>query len=142
MASELTVSLVEVISMDRFDELRKLLDSGAEITHEDLVRLGVVRVVDDLTFQRNRLLEFQQRYNTHSYVFYRTYVEAPEELDSRISEYDAFEWARRCRLFSEAGGHLFSLPQPGAALTAQMGQAETSGDNGRWGQQPPPSTIL
>lgn len=127
--------------MDEFDELQKLLDSGVEITHEDLVRLGVVRVVDDLTFHRNRLLEFQLRYNTHSYEFYRSYGEASAEFNVRVPEYDASEWIERYRLFVKAGGDPFSLPQPGAVPTALMGQAEISDHNARRGHQPPPFTI-
>lgn len=36
---------------EKFQELLRLLDSGEEITREDLIRLGVLRVVSEEEFR-------------------------------------------------------------------------------------------
>lgn len=112
--------------MTSVEELRKLLDSGVEITEDDLIRLGVVRVVDELTFQRNRLAEFERRYHIESQDFYRSFREAPFDYSARVPDSDAFEWVRRYERFLNAGGDPFTLPGASSSAPPSPGQANKS----------------
>ncbi|MGE5590126.1 MAG: hypothetical protein ACM3ZA_05860 [Bacillota bacterium] len=112
--------------MTSVEELRKLLDSGVEISEADLIRLGVVRVVDDLTFQRNRLIEFERKYHIETLEFYRSFRENYFDYSAQVPKFDALEWVHRYERFLDAGGDPFTLPPAGTAGSPSRGQASNN----------------
>lgn len=113
--------------MDTIAKLKKLFESGAQVSYEDLVSMGIVRVVDDMTFHINRLLEFQERYGLQSHAFYRSYEETWGNWYSGfVPDDEAEEWVKRYRLFLEAGGDPFSLSDSRDRTGCGFSQCDTS----------------
>lgn len=111
------------------------------LTLDELQESGFIEVVQEPEYSRAKLVALQHKYGLHSETVQRGMNEGTVDL-SGIDENDLEEWLWAIKMFTAAGGDLFTLPNDGQ----DEGFVESSSDEPwrREGATPPfvrPSSL-